>query len=162
MNWLGGKAVLKFIEIDIKKHHKEVVEFRRDSFRVSFGETTNFEEADYLSWLEEKIAEFPAGFVLIEEDEKYIGQLELSIREYERKNIGYVHLYYLIPEKRGFGIGKELQNYAIQFFEKNKINEYHLRVSPTNTGAIRFYRKVGMEEAGSEVAGRVIRMRGYL
>ncbi|MEJ8767739.1 GNAT family N-acetyltransferase [Oceanobacillus sp. HCA-5259] len=154
--------MLKFIGIDIKKHHKEVVEFRKDSFRVSFGDASNFIATDYLRWLEEKIAEFPEGFVLIEEDKEYIGQLELSIREYEGKNIGYIHLYYLIPEKRGHGIGEKLYQYALQFFEKNKVNEYHLRVSPTNTGAIRFYRKVGMEETGSEVGGKVIRMRGYL
>lgn len=154
--------MLKFIEIDIKKHHKEVVEFRRDSFRVSFGNASTFSETNYLRWLEEKIAEFPKGFVLIEEDKEYIGQLELSIREYEGRNIGYVHLYYLIPAKRGQGIGKELQNYARQFFEKNKVSEYHLRVSPTNTAAIKFYRTIGMKETGSEVEGKVIRMRGYL
>lgn len=154
--------MLEFIRIDIKKHNKEVVEFRRDSFKVSFGETVNFEEGDYLNWLEEKTAEFPEGFVLVTEDEGYIGQLELSIRQYKGKTIGYVHLYYLIPEKRGQGIGKELQNYARQFFERNKVSEYHLRVSPTNTSAIRFYRKIGMEEAGAEVGGKVIRMIGNL
>lgn len=154
--------MLKFIGIDIKKHHKEVVEFRRDSFRVSFGDTSNFDETDYLTWLEEKTAEFPEGFVLVQEDEGYIGQLELSIREYEGKNIGYVHLYYLISKKRGYGIGEELHKYTKRFFKRNKVSEYHLRVSPTNTFAIRFYRKIGMEEAGSEVGGKVIRMKGYL
>lgn len=42
---------------------------------------------------------------MVEENGRFIGQLELSIRKYEGRNIGYVHLYYLIPEKRGKGIG---------------------------------------------------------
>ncbi|MET1249970.1 hypothetical protein ABWW58_14415 [Sporolactobacillus sp. STCC-11] len=47
-----------------------------------------------------------------------IGQSELSIREYEGKGIGYVHLFYLIAEKRGNGLGHEIQQYAMRFFKK--------------------------------------------
>jgi ribosomal protein S18 acetylase RimI-like enzyme len=71
-------------------------------------------------------------------------------------------LYYLIPEMRRQGKGKELHNYAKQFFEYNKVREYHLRVSPSNTTAIKFYRTIGMEEVGREVDGKVIWMKGYL
>lgn len=63
---------------------------------------------------------------------------------------------------RGKGKGKELHNYAKQFFENNKVGEYHLRVPPSNTRAIKFYRRNGMEEVGPEVDGKVIRMKGYL
>lgn len=154
---------MNFEQIDIKKHRNRVVEFRKDSFRVSFGDTSGLgEEEDYLSWLEEKIRDFPKGFVLVKENGKYIGQLELTIRKYEGNNIGYVNLYYLIPEMRGMGKGNELHNYAKQFFENNKVREYHLRVSPSNINAIKFYKKIGMEEVGPEVEGKVIRMKGYL
>jgi ribosomal protein S18 acetylase RimI-like enzyme len=63
---------------------------------------------------------------------------------------------------RGQGKGKELHNYAKQFFENNKVREYHLRVSPSNSTAIKFYRTIGMEEVGTEVDGKVIRMKGFL
>jgi RimJ/RimL family protein N-acetyltransferase len=154
---------VKFEKIDIKKHRDEVVKFRKDSFKISFGDTSGFgEEEEYLHWLDEKIRDFPKGIVLVEEDGKYIGQLELTIRQYECREIGYVNLYYLIPEMRGKGKGKELHNYAKQFFQNNKVSEYHLRVSPSNTAAIKFYLKVGMKEFGPEVDGKVIRMKGYL
>ncbi|MDM5199811.1 GNAT family N-acetyltransferase [Fictibacillus enclensis] len=154
---------MKFEEIDVKKHRDTVVEFRKDSFYVSFGDTAGFgEEEEYLHWLGEKISAFPKGFVLVEKERKYIGQLELTVREFEGNDIGYVNLYYLIPEMRGKGRGKELHRYAMQFFENNKVSEYHLRVSPSNTAAVKFYRKMGMEEVGSEVEGKVIRMKGYL
>ncbi|MCM3741887.1 GNAT family N-acetyltransferase [Oceanobacillus luteolus] len=153
---------MEFKEIEIKKDRDKVVEFRKDSFKVSFGDASGFDEEEYLRWLDEKIKDFSKGFVLVVEDGKYIGQLELTIREFEGKKIGYVNLYYLIPEMRGKGKGKELHDYAIQFFENNKVSEYHLRVSPSNTGAINFYRKNGMKEIGPEVDGKVIRMKGYL
>ncbi|MGD7024276.1 GNAT family N-acetyltransferase [Rossellomorea vietnamensis] len=152
-----------FEKIDSKKHRDIVVDFRKDSFYVSFGDTAGFgEEEEYINWLDEKIRSFPGGFVLAKENGSYIGQLELTIREYEDKTIGYVNLYYLIPEMRGQGKGQELHNYAKRFFEKNKVGEYHLRVSPSNKTAIKFYCAMGMEEAGAEVDGKVIRMKGYL
>src|SRR5699024_7468712 len=120
------------------------------------------EEETYLSWLEQKMSLFPEGFVLVKNDGEYVGQLELTIREYEGRNIGYINLYYLTPEMRGQGIGKELHRYAIQFFQKNNVTAFHLRVSPTNIAAINFYHKLGMEEVGVELDGKVIRMRGHL
>lgn len=163
IGYLQGVLTMNFEEIDIKKHRDTVVAFRKDSFYVSFGDTTGFgDEKEYLHWLDEKISTFPKGFILVEEDGKYIGQLELTVREYEGNNIGYVNLYYLIPEMRGKGRGKELHSYALQFFGDSKISEYHLRVSPSNAAAIKFYRKMGMEEVGQEVDGKVIRMKGYL
>lgn len=155
--------MLRFKNIELEKHREEVVKFRKDSFIVSFGDSSDFgEKEDYLRWLEEKLGDYPEGFVLVEYDGEHIGQLELSIREYEGRNIGYINLYYLIPERRGNGIGQELHYYAKQFFKNNNVNEYHLRVSPTNTSAIKFYRKIGMKEVGPEVDGKVIRMKGDL
>lgn len=153
---------MQFKQIDIEKDQKDIVKFRTDSFRVSFGDDSNFDETEYLAWLKEKIKAFPEGFVLVEKDGKHIGQLELSIREYEGKKIGYVHLYYLIPHMRGKEKGKALHHYARQFFEGHHVDEFHLRVAPSNASALAFYRKLGMKEAGLEVGGKVIRMIGYL
>ncbi len=155
--------LLYFKSINIDIHQNEVVQFRKDSFAVSFGDVSGFgDEKQYLYWLEEKIKEYPEGFVMVEQDNKLIGQLELSIKKYEGKNIGYVNLYYLVPECRGKGIGKELHRYALKFFEIYNINEFHLRVSSTNTFALKFYQKLGMEEIGPELDGKVLRMKGVL
>jgi len=91
-----------------------------------------------------------------------VGQLELSIKKYEERDIGYINLYYLIPEKRGSGLGAQLHNYAMDYFKNNNVYEYHLRVSPTNEQAIAFYRKNGMKEFKSEMDGKVIRMVGSI
>lgn len=155
--------MLHFETIDIENDRETVVRFRKDSFVASFGDDAGFGlETDYIQWLEEKVKQFPNGFVLAKENDETVGQLELSIREYNGKNIGYVHLYYLIPEKRGCGLGRELHQYTWHFFKRNSLHEYHLRVAPANKRAIQFYNKNGMEEIGTELDGKVIRMKGIL
>lgn len=99
---------------------------------------------------------------MVWEDEIPIGQIELTIKEYEGKTIGYINLYYLILEKRGLGLGKELHRYALQFFRRHGVYEYHLRVSPNNQYALSFYYKNGMQEIGDEYGGKVIRMKGIV
>lgn len=154
---------MRFEHIEVKKHRNYVIPFRKDSFIVSFGSDQDFgDEEDYLDWLNEKASQFPEGFVVVTEDEIPIGQLELTIVEYEGRSIGYVNLYYLIPEKRGIGLGKKLHEYAVGFFRKQAVSEFHLRVSPNNDSAISFYRKNGLKELGSEVDGKVIRMKGIV
>ncbi|APC47543.1 GNAT family N-acetyltransferase [Virgibacillus halodenitrificans] len=154
--------MLKFRTINVDRDRELVLTFRRDSFVVSFGNGNDFHEEEYLEWLKEKQNENSTNFVLVLEEEAYIGQLELSIRQYDEKYIGYVHLYYLIPDKRGKGLGSELNTYAENFFKRHGVSEYHLRVSPTNTSALSFYRKLGLTVIGEELDGKVIRMRGQV
>ncbi|MGG1657511.1 MULTISPECIES: hypothetical protein [Geobacillus] len=47
--------MLRFKTIDIEKHCDEVVRFRKDSFLVSFGDISDFNEAEYLNWLKDKL-----------------------------------------------------------------------------------------------------------
>ncbi|WP_409289601.1 GNAT family N-acetyltransferase [Peribacillus sp. SCS-37] len=154
---------MEFIPINIEKHRNYVIPFRKDSFIVSFGSDKDFgEEQEYLDWLQQQSDKFPGGFVLAVEKEAPIGQLELTIKEYEGKQIGYVNLYYLTPEKRGMGLGYCLHNYAMTFFKNKNISEYHLRVSPTNKQAVAFYKKNGMKQMKNEMNGKVLRMSGKI
>lgn len=154
--------LVNFESIRLPEDEDTVIAFRKDSFIVSFGNTNHFEQQAYLDWLSEKKTYFPEGFVLAKEKSKPIGQLELSIREFEGQEIGYVHLYYLVPEKRGKGLGKALHAYTREFFQTKDMTEYHLRVAPSNERALRFYIKNGMEKVREEVDGKVVRMRGRL
>lgn len=152
--------MLHFEPLDVEKYKNKILTFRRDSFVISFGMDRDFHTGDYLMWLQKKISQFPDGFVLAFDQDEPTGQLELSIREYEGKRIGYVHLFYLIAEKRGKGLGHELQQYAMRFFKKNGVSEYHLRVSPSNIRAKAFYKKSGMRLLKNECDGKVLRMKG--
>jgi RimJ/RimL family protein N-acetyltransferase len=153
--------MFQFEKIQPNKHKDLIIAFRRDSFRVSFGNDDNFgEDEEYIEWVQECSKQNPEGFVLVKHLDQYVGQLELQIMKYKDKNIGYVNLYYLIPSYRGKGYGKQLHEYAMKFFNSKGVSEYHLRVSPLNQQAIAFYKKNGLEEMGLEVDGKVIRMKG--
>ncbi|MFJ8068517.1 GNAT family N-acetyltransferase [Peribacillus sp. NPDC096447] len=134
-----------FRTIDTDKDKDIIVKFRKDSFVLSFGSEAGFgDENTYLQRMGERVRKFPDGQVIIEKNQVPIGQMELQIREYEGTEIGYVNLFYLIPEYRSKGLGKELVRYAENFFRQFNVSEYHLRVSPDNGRAIRLYTNSGM------------------
>ncbi|KGX85833.1 GNAT family N-acetyltransferase [Pontibacillus marinus] len=160
-----GKALkpLDFHTIDTSVHRETILAFRKGSFIASFGHDRDFgDEENYVQWVSGKVRDFPTGFVMVYESGEAIGQLELQVKEFEAEKIGYINLYYLIPERRGRGYGKVLHDYAMEFFKKHHIGEYHLRVAPDNHQAISFYKRNGMEEMYPEVDGKVIRMRGFI
>ncbi|KON85004.1 GCN5 family acetyltransferase [Rossellomorea marisflavi] len=147
-------------KIDIDKHRDVIISFRRDSFKVSFGTDQDFDEDEYVRWVQNQSALFPDGFILLMEQGVPIGQLELTVKDYEDSKIGYVNLYYLIPERRGSGLGNKLHQYSLQFFRTHGVSEYHLRVSPSNHQALGFYRRNGMTVLKRELDGKVLRMMG--
>ncbi|SNT18454.1 Ribosomal protein S18 acetylase RimI [Bacillus sp. OK838] len=140
-----------FRTIDTDKDKDIIIKFRKDSFVVSFGSEDGFgDENTYLKRMKERVRKFPDGHVIIEKDQEPIGQMELQIREYEGTEIGYVNLFYLIPEYRSKGLGKELVRYAENFFRQFNVSEYHLRVSSDNQRAIRLYSNSGMMKIREE------------
>ena len=112
--------------------------------------------------LEEKVQEFSNGFLLLKKENEYIRQIELTIKRYKNRVVGYTNLYYLAKSHREKGCAEERHTYALSYFENNGLEAYRLRVSPTNRRAIKFYQKNGLEKINEEHAGKVIRMRGYL
>ncbi|PBB06637.1 GNAT family N-acetyltransferase [Salimicrobium humidisoli] len=151
---------MEFTSIDVKKERDTVLRFRREVFQESFGSSDSMNEEDYLDWLQKKAEEFPDGMKLVKKKGETVGQLELSVREFKGRIIGYVHLFYLEKEWRDLGFGLNLYNYAMKFFRDKDITEFHLRVAPENRRAVAFYKKLGMKEAGEELNGKVIRMTG--
>ena len=140
-----------FRTIDTDKDKDIIIKFRKDSFVVSFGSEDGFgDENTYLKRMKERVRKFPDGHVILEKDQEPIGQMELQIREYEGTEIGYVNLFYLIPEYRSKGLGKELVRYAENFFRQFNVSEYHLRVSSDNQRAIRLYSNSGMMKIREE------------
>lgn len=135
---------LKFRTINAELDSDTFIKFRKDSFRVSFGYEDDFDEQEYIELIQQRTKEFPEGYVIVELDGRVVGQIEMHPREFDGRQIGFVSLFYLIPEFRGKGYGEQLTKYAEDLFLRNGVVEYHLRVSPTNRYAVRFYEKCGL------------------
>lgn len=147
------RMIINFISIDLARHAELCLQFRRDSYRCSFpdGEQRFHREngidgQGYLNWLQERIAELPQGCVHVVQNQRIVGQLEMRLRQKVR--MGYVNLFYLIPEVRGTGLGDELQSYVIQVFQELAVDKVQLSVSPTNDRAMAYYRKHGWRDLG--------------
>ncbi|MBW4538000.1 MAG: GNAT family N-acetyltransferase [Myxacorys chilensis ATA2-1-KO14] len=144
---------ITFTTIDLARHADLCVCFRRDSYECSFlngaqrfDQENGKDGKEYLDWLQKQIAELPEGCVHVLEDGHIVGQVEMRLREQPR--LGYVNLFYLIPEARGGGIGDELNQYAIKVFKKLEVSKAQLSVSPSNHRAIAYYRKHGWVDLG--------------
>jgi len=144
---------LYFKSIDLSSTTDLCVLFREDSFVASFGDAIKFYEEDqkgaqrYLEWLRNKLEKDPASAVHVWEGSTIIGQMELGVFK-DEPNIGNVNLYYLVPEKRGIGLSRYLDEYAVQHLKGLGLKKARLSVSPTNIRAIRFYEKYGWQDIG--------------
>nr|BDT27178.1 GNAT family N-acetyltransferase [Bacteriovorax sp. HI3] len=141
----------KPVQLDL---HKDIcISFREDSFVVSFGDAKKFYEEDgkgaerYIEWLQGKINKDPLSAIHIWEENQIIGQIEMG-GPFQDPTCGYINLYYLIPSKRGKGLGKFLDEHAMDYFKNKSMQKVHLRASPDNSQAVSYYKKMGWKDLG--------------
>ena len=99
----------------------------------------------YVEWLEQRIKELPQGCVHAWLNNSIVGQIESRIRDDQS---GYVNLFYLVPDVRGRGLGRELHDYAIEMFDTLNVDMVRLTVSVENERAMGFYRRLGWTDIG--------------
>lgn len=102
---------------------------------------------EYLEWLAKRMIEAPGSCVHIWQRGGIIGQMEMG-RFRMDPSIGYVNLFYLIPDCRGRGLGAQLDRYAVDFLRRAGHRAARLCVSPTNLPAVAFYRKHQWQDMG--------------
>jgi ribosomal protein S18 acetylase RimI-like enzyme len=146
---------LSFREIDLDRDAEICIQFRADSFVESFGSAERFYRAagdgakDYLEGLRAKNREWPGSCVHAWLDDRIVGQIEAR-REGTDSSRAHVLLYYLRPELRGLGLGEQLDAYVIRLCRAAGVSAATLRVSPTNSRAMAFYRKQGWHDRGPD------------
>jgi GNAT superfamily N-acetyltransferase len=164
--------LLHFHEIDVDRDAEICVQFRADSFIESFGSAERFYHAagdgakDYLEGLRSKNRDWPRSCVHAWLDDRIVGQIEVR-RDRSDPSRAHVLLYYLRPELRGRGFGEQLDTYVGELCRAAAIRTTSLRVSPTNSRAMVFYRKHGWHDRGQDpehldvhIMDRVDRVRG--
>ena len=146
--------MLRFELIDLDSTAETAVAFRADSFACSFGSAERFYETDghgherYLVWLRRLMQSIPGSCVHAWDGGTIVGQIEMN-RFKGEADLGYVNLYYLIPDYRNRGLGRYLDEYATKFLHSLGFPAARLSVSPTNQQALRFYTKNGWRDLGA-------------
>ncbi|NEP17415.1 MAG: GNAT family N-acetyltransferase [Leptolyngbya sp. SIO4C1] len=142
-------AAIAFTPIDLSRHADLCMQFRRDAMICSFVDgAQRFERDDsgcYLDWLKQQIKKWPEGCVHVFKEDSIVGQIEM--RQISSSQ-GYIHLFYLIPELRGQGLGDRLHQYALQTCQQRGLQRVQLACSPTNQRAMAFYQKHGWRDVG--------------
>jgi ribosomal protein S18 acetylase RimI-like enzyme len=150
---MSSHVKLRFEPIDLPAAAETAVAFRADSFACSFGSAERFYEADhkgderYLLWLQELMRSIPGSCVHVWNGQSVMGQIEMNRFKPDPK-IGYVSLYYLVPEYRNRGLGRQLDEYATAYLRSGGFRVARLSVSPSNLQAMRFYLKNGWKDLG--------------
>ncbi len=126
------------------------IQFRKDSFASSFASNECWvsqlgENGEiYSTWLKKYQKNNPNGVIHLWKQEKIIGQLEFMVDKL-MPQMGYVNLFYLIPEERGSGAGELMHRYVIEALNGEKCSSARLSVSTTNKRALAYYMKYGWQ-----------------
>jgi GNAT superfamily N-acetyltransferase len=142
-------------EIDLERDGDLCVGFRADSYVCGEGSADRFWAGagpvgrEYLSRLARYMRDLPGSCVHAWHDGQIVGQIEM-VRDGSDPAAGKVNLFYLRPDYRGRGLGRQLERYAVEFFRACGFGMAWLRVSPTNGRAIAFYKKNGWVDGGPD------------
>ena len=145
-------AGLRIVPIDLERDAQTCIDFRRDSYHASFGTDEGCDAemgADglfYIEKLRKRMAQVPEGNAHVWHGDRIIGQTEMRLEE--ENDVGYVNLFYLLPEWRKRGLGWRLHQHAVDVFTKRGMKAMRLSVSRTNEPAIAFYRRLGWRRVG--------------
>ena len=145
--------MFRFAPIDLARDIELCIRFREDSYICSFGDAAQFHGEDnsgvdhYRKFLSDRLANDPESCQHVWLGERIVGQLEFGKVRLD-PSIGYVNLFYLIPELRGQGHGAALDERAQAFFLARNLRRARLSVSVQNASAWRFYRKHGWVDQG--------------
>lgn len=149
----GDAPRQRIAPIDLEHDRAPCVAFRRESFVASFGSSAGLDEEMgegdglYLAQLRARMAQVPEGNAHLWEEGRIVGQTEMRLIEGEPR-VGYVNLFYVLPECRARGLGRLLHEHAAAVFRARGMERMRLSVSTQNATALAFYRKLGWVSVG--------------
>lgn len=128
------------------------VQCRREAWQGIYGPGSFHDGAAYYEDAVARAGGEPWAICQAMLGDEPVGLLQLDIRKDADRKIGYIPFLYLLPEYRRQGLGIQLIGQAVSFYRERGRTHLQLAVSPENPGAMAFYRRYGMTEAGT-VAG---------
>ncbi len=141
---------LDFKPLNIEADFALALQYRRDSYQISFATEQGFWEEvgqdgeKYRSKMEARQLDTRWAYVHVWHQDQIIGQLEFHNYS-DWPDCGYVNLFYLLPEWRGQGLFQALQNFIVGQLAKSGCTCAILSASRSNQRALHAYQKHGWE-----------------
>jgi GNAT superfamily N-acetyltransferase len=141
---------MEFEEVNLDKSLDLYLEFRRDTYFLSYESDNEFNVQECVNWFKSLKENNPTGFKHVLLNGEIIGLLEYKsgIKELNGELTGYINLIYLLPEYRRKKFGIELQNHILSKFISDGCSFAYLRYLPKNVFAGSFYKKHGWKPEG--------------
>lgn len=141
---------LEFHRVNIDKQLQTCIDFRKDAWIVSYGSDTGFCEYKTIEWIKNCAAQPAVSFIHVCQGGQLIGQVEFNsnITTSTSEKAGYIYLLYLIPEKRGLGLGQIIHDYTLAQLINNHCVGAMLRYISGNLRAEQFYLKNNWYKVG--------------
>jgi len=124
----------------LAKHHERL----SDKFSLALDGKRKWSK-----YLRERFAEIRTKLIVAEEEGKIVGfmlcLLEPNVPVYKERKIGVISDVYVMQQRRRKGVAKNMLDYAIAWFVKNKVKTIRLNVAADNLVARAAWRTLGFE-----------------
>lgn len=154
----GGKAKdinLWYSPLDPGRDWNLYLEARREAWISTHGPDIPFDGESFLQNARANLSRTPWGVTLAFAGDELAGILELDPDRYKADNAGYIPFCYIVPQRRGQGLGVQLIGQAVAVYRPMGRDRLRLRCAPHNDRAQRFYQKYGFTKIGDEENSRV-------
>jgi ribosomal protein S18 acetylase RimI-like enzyme len=143
---------LVFLPISLERSFPLCFEFRRDTFKCSFGEDSRLwpnvpDPEKYKRWLQQKLKMDSFVGLHVWLGGRIVGQLELGAYR-KKRQMGYLHFCYLTAPCRQKGLGRKLLVLAEETLRARGFSVARLCVSPKNRPAWSLYERAGWVDLG--------------
>lgn len=100
-------------------------------------------------YLKKKFSEISTKLIVAEENGRLVGfmlcLLAPNAPVYKERKIGVVSDVYVLEERRMKGVGREMLNFAVKWFKKNRVRTVQLFVAHDNVAARAVWHQLGFE-----------------
>ncbi|MGZ3769409.1 MAG: GNAT family N-acetyltransferase [Bdellovibrio sp.] len=146
--------MLEILPYDII-HIDKSYEFLLETFHISFGPDKaqwpnnlgDYPFEKYKADIKRLLTGKDCFFFSAYHNGQVVGQIELRKL---KDGCGYISFYYLIPQYRNRGLGRDLDEFAVHELKRQGCHKVRLAVSELNKAGQRFYEKNGWKSLGPD------------
>ena len=128
---------------------------RREAWTSTHGPDVPFDGEGFVRDAELHMSRSPWGVSLAFAGDRLTGVLQLDPQRYSGDGAGYIPFCYIVPERRGKGLGVQLIGQAVAVYRPMGRDKLRLRCAPYNSRAQQFYHTYGFTKVGDEENSRV-------
>lgn len=154
----GGKSKdvnLWYRPIHWEREQELYLEARREAWTSTHGPDVPFDGEGFLQDARLHLSRTPWGVTLAFAGDSLAGMFQLDPERYQEDRAGYIPFCYIVPERRGQGLGVQLIGQAVAVYRPMGRDRLRLRCAPYNGRAQQFYHKYGFAKIGDETGSRV-------